>query len=80
MLDKIIDFLEQYCYTKKAIKKIGKYKTVSMCLLELINAKFYTIDKLRKELSIHTKRIISVTEFYKLLEYDRVEYEQLLYS
>lgn len=80
MLDKIIDFLEEYCYIEEAIEKVGKYKTVSAVLLKLIEYKIYTVDELRKELSKHLKRILSEKEFNRLLDYNRIEYEPLLYS
>lgn len=80
MLDKIINFLQQYCFMEEAIKQNGKYKTVSAALLLLIERQSFQTDELRKELSKYTKRIISETEFNRLLDYDRVEYEPLLYS
>ena len=64
MLNEILDFINQYCYTEEAIK----------------NEKFYTADELRKELSKYIKRILSQKEFNRLLDYDRIEYEPLLYS
>ncbi len=80
MLDKIIDFLEDYIYIEEAIKVAGKYRAVSAGLSKLISEKYYTIDELRKELSKHIKRILSEKEFDRLLDYDRIEYEPLLYS
>lgn len=80
MLDKIIEFLEQYMTTQESIKQTGKYKTVSAGLILLIQRQSFQIDELRKELSKYTKRIISETEFNRLLDYDRIEYEPLLYS
>lgn len=80
MLDKIIDFINEYCPTKEAIKRTGKYKTVSAGLLLLLERQSFQKEELRKELSKYTKRIISETEFNRLLDYDRIEYEPLLYE
>lgn len=80
MLNEILDFINQYCYTEEAIKAAGKYRVVSAGLSKLINEKFYTADELRKELSKYIKRILSQKEFNRLLDYDRIEYEPLLYS
>lgn len=80
MLDKIIEFLQEYCYTEECIEKVGKYKAISAMLSKIISAKLYTADELRKELSIYIKRIISVKEFDRLLDYERAEYELLLYE
>lgn len=80
MLNKILDFINQYCFTEEAIKVLGKYRVVSAGLSKLISEKFYTADELRKELSKYIKRILSQKEFDRLLDYDRIEYEPLLYS
>lgn len=80
MLDKIIEFLEQYMTTQESIKQIGKYKTVSAGLILLLERQSFQVDELRKELSKYTKRIISETEFNRLLDFNRIEYEPLLYS
>ncbi len=80
MLDKIIEFLEQYMTTQESIKQIGKYKTVSAGLILLLERQSFQVDELRKELSKYTKRIISETEFNILLDFNRIEYEPLLYS
>ena len=78
MLDKIIKFLNQYCYTDEAIKKCGKYKVISAGLIKLIERGSFTVDELRKELSLYTKRIISIREFNQLLDYEGIEYCFLL--
>ena len=80
MLDNILKFLEQYCHIEEAIRKTGKYKTVAAALLLLIQRQSFTEDELRKELSLYTKRIISQREFDRLLDYERIEYEPLLYG
>ena len=63
---------------KEKIKAIGKYKVVSAGLITLL--KCFSSDELRKELSLYTKRIISISEFNQLLDYNRVEYCILLYE
>lgn len=81
MLDKIIEFLEQYITNiKETIEEVGKYKTVVAGLTALIEKQIFTTDELRKELSKYLKRILSEKEFNRLLDYYRIEYEPLLYS
>ena len=80
MVDKIIEFLSQYITnTEYVIKKVGKYKTISAGIIELIQRKSFTEDELRKTISLYIKRIISEEEFNQLLDYDRVEYALLFY-
>ena len=79
MKDKILNFIQMYLNNvEEAIKKSGKEKTISAGLNLLIDRQSFTKDELRKELSIFTKRIISVNEFDMLLDYNAVEYSLLL--
>lgn len=81
MIEKIIVFLKQYITnTKETIEEVGKYKTIVAGLTALIEKQIFTTDELRKELSKFLKRILSEKEFDRLLDYDRIEYEPLLYS
>ena len=80
MIDKIIEFLNQYLTNiDYAIKKVGKYKTISAAIRTLIERNSFTVDELRKSISLYIKRIISEEEFNQLLDYDRVEYALLFY-
>ena len=45
MLDKILGFINQYCFTEEAIKRTGKYKTVSAGLLLLIERQSFESDE-----------------------------------
>lgn len=81
MLDKILSFLKCYITNiDKSIKDLGKYKTASGGIIVLIDSKFFTKEALRKELSMYTKRIISVKEFEGLLNYSEAEYQKILYE
>lgn len=81
MLEKIIVFLKQYINNmEETIKAVGKFKTITAGLIALVENKIFTNDELRKELSIYLKRILSEEEFNRLLDYNRIEYEQLLYN
>ncbi len=81
MLEKIIVFLKQYIYNiEETIEEVGRFKIITAGLIAIIENQIFTNDELRKELSIYLKRILSEKEFYRLLDYDRIEYEPLLYS
>ena len=83
MLDKILNFFKQYfneTEMEERIKSIGKYRVVSVGLNSLLKKKCFSPDELRKEISLYTKRIISVSEFNQLLDFDRAEYSTLLYE
>lgn len=81
MLDKILSFLKEYITNiDEAIKGLGKYKTASGGLIAIIHQKILTKEELRKELSIYTRRIISISEFEGLLNYNEVEYQRILYE
>ena len=81
MLDKILNFLKCYITNiDEAVNKIGKYKTISGALITIIEKRVFTQEELRKELSIYTKRIISVNEFNGLLNYNDVENQKILYE
>lgn len=80
MIDKIIEFIKKYSNNiEEAIKKIGKYKTISIALNLMIERESFAIDELRKALSLYIRRIISEKEFKELLDYDKVEYAYFLY-
>ena len=79
MIDKIIKFLDLYLNNiEKNIKINGKFSTIATGLFILIESKIFNNDDLRKELSLYIKRIISEEEFKQLLDYERVEYCQVL--
>lgn len=81
MLDKILSFLKEYITNiDEAIKELGKYKTASGGLIAIVHQKNFTKEELRKELSIYTRRIISVSEFEGLLNYNGAEYQRILYE
>lgn len=81
MVDKILNFLKCYITNiDEASKELGKYKTASGDLIAIIHGKFFTKEGLRKELSIYTRRIISVSEFEGLLNYNGAEYQRILYE
>ncbi len=79
MINKIIEFMKIYLNNvEEAVRKSGKPKTISAGLNMLIDRQSFNKEELRKELSIYTKRIISINEFDSLLDYDRIEYVLLL--
>lgn len=79
MLDKILEFLNYYlCDIPELIKQYGKYRILSEGLKSLIRHGIFTDDKLRKELSLYIKRIVSEHEFNELLDKTRVEYARIL--
>lgn len=81
MSNKIIMFLEQYLdNVEESIKRFGIYRTISAGLDLLIKRQSFEQEELRKELSIYTKRIISISEFKQLLDIDMSEYSKLLYE
>lgn len=81
MSSKIIEFLKQYLDNVEAsIKKFGIYKTITAGLDLLIKRQSFGQEELRKELSIYTKRIISINEFNQLLDTNMSEYSALLYE
>lgn len=81
MSKKIIEFLEQYLDNVEAsIKRFGTYKTITAGLDLLIKRQSFEKEELRKELSIYTKRIISINEFNQLLDTNMSEYSALLYE
>lgn len=81
MLDKILDFLEQYLNNiDLAVKKSGKLITISCALNVLIERQSFTKEELRKELSLYLKRIIHIQEFENLLDKDAIEYQRIIYE
>lgn len=81
MSNKIIEFLKQYLDNiEVSVRKFGIYKTISAGLDLLIKRQSFEQEELRKELSIYTKRIISISEFKQLLDIDMSEYSRLLYE
>ena len=70
MKERIIKFLKIYLVNEeldKSIEKYGKFRTISDGLRVLIDAELFTKDRLRKELSIYCKRILSEHEFENML-------------
>lgn len=81
MLEKILNFLRFYIENiDKATEELGKHKIATAGLIILIDNKFFTKEELRKELSIYTGRIISISELEGLLDYNRAEYQRILYE
>lgn len=73
MKENILNFLRQYLVgINEQIKHNGKVGTICLGLNLLINEECFDKDELRKELSIFTKRIISIYEFDRLLMYDGI--------
>ena len=79
MIDKIIKFLDLYLNNiEENIKINGKFSTIAAGLFILIESQIFNNDDLRKKLSLYIKRIISEEEFKQLLDFERVEYCQVL--
>ena len=79
MIDKIIEFLDLYLNNvEENIKTNGKFQTISAGLFILIESQIFNNEELRKKLSLYIKRIISEQEFKQLLDYEKIEYCQVL--
>lgn len=77
MKEKILEFISKYIEYKIMCEN-DKNIIIRQALNLIIQSKLLTKDELRKKLSIHIKRILSITEFNNLLDTYNVDYQLLM--
>lgn len=77
MKEKILEFISKYI-EYRIICENDKNIIIRQALNLIIQSKLLTKDELRKKLSIHIKRILSITEFNNLLDTHNVDYQLLM--